>query len=1058
MLARVSALLFCSGLCALVYQMVWLRLLRLVFGASHSANAAVLAIFMGGLGLGGLLLGRLADRSDRPLRLYGRLELGITLAAVVSPALIGLVRMLYLGMGGTLALGGVGGTVLRLALSALVLAVPTVLMGGTLPAVVRAVERAEDVGRRGLGVVYGANTAGAVTGACVASFYALETFGAWRTLVLAAVLNLVVALVAIRLREPDRTAQAAPDPVPTPGAAPRADTLPADRPGSVLPAPLVLGAAAAVGFAFLLMELVWSRMLSPILGGSTYTFGLVLAVALAGIGAGGLLYGAGSKTRAATPRAFALTCALEAVFLAVPLALGDRIALLAAFLRPMGETGFGPLVATWTVVAVVVVLPASLISGYQFPLLVALLGRGDEKVGRQVGLAYASNTVGSILGSLAGGFGVLPLLGAVTTWRCVAIGLAALSAVTLLRSKRSSGSLVIGLVATVAVTLASAAGPTAVWRHSPIGAGRFKPDVQSRAALEDQLRARRRAIVWEVDGVETSVGLDGRYGYSFVVNGKSDGHVIGDAPTFVMHGLLGTVLHPDPKTALVVGLGTGETAGWLARVDGMEQVDVVELEPAIEAVARLCGPVNFNVMDEPRVRHFPGDGREHLLTTEERYDVIVNEPSNPYRAGIASLFTVEFYEAVQDRLTDDGLFVQWLQAYDLSPRTVRTVLATLGTVFPEVEIFESQTAGDLLIVASSAPVDHDLARISSRLGQHPYKEALSWTWGVSGVEGLYSAYVSNQGLARAVVEAEGGRLNTDDHPFIEYEFARNVGRGATFSVSDLLELARVRGESRPLALAPDALDWSLAQEFRHVRAVAEQTRPGVPAGLPPRMRARAQARSAWAQGQLAAAAAAWPQDSAPVAPLDQLMHADALARRGGPEADAALARLPGVRTPTEVAFVTAELHFARGETGRGRAALVSALDAWKNDAWGHGPVLQRGVDRIRQEVAQDPRLAAAVWDRIGVPWPVSVLEEYRHQLRLSTSLVLDASDEGTRCVEAFEQMEPHVPWSGPLLARRESCYSRAKHWRLGAAREELARFSAARVAPLGSGLVGQEAN
>ena len=199
-----------------------------------------------------------------------------------------------------------------------------------------------------------------------------------------------------------------------------------------------------------------------------------------------------------------------------------------------------------------------------------------------------------------------------------------------------------------------------------------------------------------------------------------------------------------------MGLGTGETAGWLARVEGMEQVDVVELE-YIEAV-RGCVGLDFNV-DEPRVQP-RRRARTSLLTAAERFDVIVNEPSNPYRAGIASLFTVEFYEAVQDKLTDEGLFVQWLQAYDLSPRTVRTVLATLGTVFPHVEIFESQTAGDLLLVASNNPVDHDLARIAERTGQHPYQEALSWTWGVSGVEGLYSAYVANQGLARAVVEAE----------------------------------------------------------------------------------------------------------------------------------------------------------------------------------------------------------------------------------------------------------------------------------------------------------------
>ena len=1042
MLARVSALLFFSGFCALVYQMVWLRMLRLVFGASHAANAAVLAIFMGGLGLGGLLLGRLSDRAEQPLRLYGRLELGITLAAALSPLLIDGVRWVYVALGGTVALGPTPGAAVRLGLSALVLALPTVLMGGTLPAVVRAVERSEDVGRRGLGVVYGANTAGAVTGAVVAVFFALEAWGARGTLALAAGLNLLVALAALRMKVPGR-------PV-SPRVVETASPVSSERsPERVVWVPV---AAGAVGFAFLLMELVWSRMLSPILGGSTYTIGLILAVALAGIGAGGLLYGAGRKSLAATPRALAFTCALEAAFIAFPLALGDRLALLAAFLRPLGETGFVPLVGTWTVIVAVVVLPASVVSGYQFPLLVALMGRGDRKVGAQVGLVYAANTVGGIVGSLSGGFGVLPLFGAVGTWRLVVLGLAGLSGVVLLRSRRNPRALAVGLVAAVAVALVSTRGPTAVWRHSPIGAGRFQPNVASRASLEDQHRTRRRAIAWEVEGVEASVALDARYGYAFVVNGKSDGHVIGDAPTFVMLGLVGALLHPDPRTAMVVGLGTGETAGWLARVGSMERVDVVELEPAIAEVARLCAPVNFSVMDEPKVRHFPGDAREFLLTTDQRYDVIVNNPSNPYRAGIASLFTVEFYETARDRLTDNGVFVQWVQAYDLAPSTVRTIMATLGTVFPEVEVYESQTAGDLMLVASRAPVVHDIGRLTTRLGQHPYRQALSWTWGVEGVEGFYSTFIANRGLTRAMVDAEAGRVNTDDRPFIEYEFARNVGAGAEFSIAELVRIARERGEHRPNGLSPDAVDWGLAGELRHVRGVSEQIQAPVSPGLPPDLAARARARSAWSGGDLETAARAWPENDRARAPLDRLMRAETLAWTGHPDAEAAIAALEGDRLPTEVAFVRAHHAFALGEDQLGRQALVHALDSWQTDAWGHGPVLQRGVKRVLTEVGRDPAFAAAVWARTARPWPVSVLEEYRHQLRIHTAQVLDATDGGQRCAAAFGAMEPDVPWDEGLLMPRAACYARVGDDRAEAAVADLGRFRAQRGPALDSGL------
>ena len=252
-------------------------MLRLVFGVSTAASAAVLAIFLGGLGLGGLLLGRRADRARSPLRLYADLETGVAVAAAATPLLLAVVARLYFLLGGTAVLGLAGATVLRLALAAVVLGLPAVLMGGTLPAAVRAVERGADAGRRRTGLLYGANTLGAVGGSLYATFLALELLGTNLTVWSASLLNLVVALAArLLVARPGAPAAAppeSPEPAPT-GAAPVA---------------LVLVAAAVVGFAFLLMELVWYRMLAPLLGGSTYTFGLILAVALAGIGAGGLV-------------------------------------------------------------------------------------------------------------------------------------------------------------------------------------------------------------------------------------------------------------------------------------------------------------------------------------------------------------------------------------------------------------------------------------------------------------------------------------------------------------------------------------------------------------------------------------------------------------------------------------------------------------------------------------------------------------------------------------------------------------------------------------------------
>ncbi|MGH9400263.1 MAG: fused MFS/spermidine synthase, partial [Thermoanaerobaculia bacterium] len=386
---RVAPLLFVSGLTSLVYQVAWTRELRLIFGFSTAASAAVVAIFLGGLGLGSWLLGRRADQASRPVVFYGKLELAIAASAAATPGLVWLVRHAYIALGGSFALGLPAGTAARLLLSSVVLCVPTVLMGGTLPAATRAVETAEDASRRHLAILYGANTLGATVGAAVSTFWLLEILGTRATLWLACLVNAAVGLAALRIGKAIAVR-------------PEGEGAQAEAAGGHS-SPLlrfVLGAALVAGFAFAAMEIVWYRMLGPLLGGSTYTFGLILAVALLGIGLGAAAYGHFGRGRQATLAAFATTCGFEALCLAVPYALGDRVALFAALARPMGSFGFLGSVWSWTQVAGVVVLPAAFVAGIQFPLLVALVGRGSENVGRHVGAVYAWNTLGAIVGSL----------------------------------------------------------------------------------------------------------------------------------------------------------------------------------------------------------------------------------------------------------------------------------------------------------------------------------------------------------------------------------------------------------------------------------------------------------------------------------------------------------------------------------------------------------------------------------------------------------------------------------------------------------------------------------
>lgn len=1013
-------LLLLSGCCALVYQVTWLRQLRLVFGASTAANAAVLAIFMGGLGLGGLLLGRRADTHPHPLALYGRLELAVALSAAASPWLVDGVRLVYAGLGGTPVLGTGPGTVVRLLLSAAVLGLPTFLMGGTLPAVVRAVCGAEDVGRRSLGQLYAMNTLGSVGGAMLATFITIEAVGIRTSLWGAVGVNLAVAVTAMLLGRRSVVSPAAP-------------ALPASTTASSAPTGLVLVSAGLTGFAFLLMELVWYRMLAPLLGGSSYSFGMILAVALLGIGLGGLAYGAFARRGRPTLLLFAGTAALEAALVALPLALGDDFALWVAGLRPLGEAGFSALVGVWGIIAAAAILPAAIVSGFQFPLLVGLLGRGGQSVGRQVGLAYACNTLGSIVGSLAGGFGLIPLLGAVGAWRLVVVLLSGLAAVAMFSGadRRRTPMLAVVLGVVLGLSLASRPGPTAAWRHNAIGAGRFTPDPDPTVRADD-LQAIRRSVMWETDGIESSIALASTTGNAFVIHGKVDGHVIGDAPTNLWLGLLPTLLHPDPARVLVIGLGTGQTAGWAAS-DAAEVIDVIELEPAIADVAAACADSNRDALRRPELAVHYGDAREWLMSTPERYDVIISEPSNPYRAGIASLFSTEFYAAADQRLDDDGLFLQWIQGYELSGETLAVALATLRTVFPHVEIWEGASDGDLLLVASQAPVAHDAARLSARLAQSPWREGLVYGWRVEGLAGLYAAYVGNTALVDAL--SDGAPINTDDHPVIEFGFAKHVGASGGVSVENIRATAHSgRWDSPPNSALPDIRTRT---EARHSKAIAGRSPPGVPAGVSGPLADRMAARVAWSEGDLTGAIAAWDRQTAPAqGPLDHLILGEGRAALGD---DRALEHAAALREllPTEASLIAAHLAASSGAGTAAVAHLQAALVHAASDPWVHPEALRRGL-ALAAALSQQlgPEAAAMLIEPVLEPFSVGNLDEERRATALRLATIAGFDD---YCARAFATLEPHVPLHPGLLNSRVRCYELTEHPLLPRARAEQSR-------------------
>jgi spermidine synthase len=1039
---KVALLLFGSGTCALIYQVAWLREFRLVFGASTAASAAVLAIFMGGLGAGGLLLGRRADRHPVPLRFYAQLELLIAVSAALTPGLIWLVRHLYLALGGSVSLGLIGATVLRLALSTLVLAVPTVLMGGTLPAAARSIETDDDLGRRRLAALYGTNTLGAVTGALLTTFVLLEALGTHRALWAACLMNVLVSALAWWLAQSKAASRVSS--LTSPGASRRETSRPAQTQAQAgmptrpaIPPRFVLILAGVVGFAFFLMEMVWYRMLAPLLGGTTYTLGLILAVALLGIGLGGVAYALLGRNRVATVSGLATTCAVEGLFVALPFALGDRLAVLAALLRGLGSAGFSGNILGWSIVTLIVVFPVAFVAGIQFPLLIALLGQGARDVGRHTGAAYAWNTAGAILGSLAGGFGLLPLLGALGTWRAAAILLAAFSAAAAFVSMRAEKKLLRlaapAAAALIAMALLFSTGPTAAWRYSAIGAGRAKIGT-TRNEIRDWMHARRRLAQWTAEGVESNICITNANGIALLNNGKSDGNVKLDASTVVMLGITGGILHPNPKSALVVGLGTGTTAGWLAAIPSVERVDVVELEPAVREVARRCSPANQNALDNPKVHVIIADAREVLLASTRRYDLIVSQPSNPFRAGLSSLFSREFYEAVRARLNDGGILLQWVQAYEIDVNTLRSVYATLTSVFRTVETWQT-TPDDMLLVCSQSPIRYDVGALRRRIQDEPFKSALLYTWRAIDLEGFLARFVAKSSLAEYLPRRSGAQINTDDRNPLEYAFARTVGQDYTWSLDDLKNTARLSNADRPDITGGD-VDWARVEDERICMHVAEGYMPTPDESLLPDQRRRAEAQISYMKGNTSDVLSIWQQQPRqPSNPTELAVVALSLADHGK---GACLGYIDQLRRyqPGEADAILAHLLMKQGKLPEAAQALVATFERSRFDPWPWISVTSNALKDAATVAAQDRSLAEPLLQALRQPFVVYILNEERifNMVSVSAKISLSAS------VEAMQAYEPDVPWMREFLARRLEWYQNANDPMAAIARRDLEEF------------------
>jgi spermidine synthase len=668
-----------------------------------------------------------------------------------------------------------------------------------------------------------------------------------------------------------------------------------------------------------------------------------------------------------------------------------------------------------------------------------------------VGHAYAANTLGAIVGSLAGGFGILPLLTAPGTWRAVALLLVALAAAAVAVEARGRVRLVrhaptaVAFVGTLA--LLTATGPTAAWRHSPIGAGRADLSDDSRNEIRAWANGHRRVVKWEAEGVESSVALGDDDGYAFIVNGKVDGNVRGDAGTQIMGTVLSALVHPNPTSAMVVGLGTGCSAGWLGAIPTMERVDVVELEPAILHVADACTPVNQDMLRNPKVHVTTGDAREVLTTTPRAYDVIFSEPSNPYRAGVASLYTRDFYASAARRLNDGGLFVQWVQAYEVDGPTVRTIMATLASAFPSVEVWRSQST-DLILVASTKPVSYDVARLRERIGQEPFRTALRRVWRVTDLEGVLAHYVARDSLAREALRVEAGNVNTDDRNVVEFGFARAIGVKGQSPLGAILDAASSHNEDRPVV--PDgSVDWDRVLQERFSFEAQYRAPLTIPSSASGEARQRALVKDAYRAGDRDRAVAMIR--SAPYEPTELFeaeIFADCLANAGD---EGATRYVEQIRAdfPAEADLIMTELRLRQRRGPEAVEHLTAALNALRTDPWALTTVMSRAMGLATDLAAADRSGDAArrLYDAMSAPYCVGVLEEARLRALVQVAVLADGGSPGALTQRALHQSEPYVPWVLDPLTVRRDCYAATRDPLGARAQRDLDEFTSAEPRP-----------
>jgi spermidine synthase len=778
------ALFLLSGAAGLIYQVVWSRLFHELFGITVYAVTTVLATFLGGLALGGWWLGRAVDRRSDPLRFYGLLELGIAVSAVVGTLVLRALDPLHVAAANRLAPDSPALVLVRLLLASIVVLPCTILMGGTLPAMTRVfVGRIREIGRE-LSALYALNTLGAVAGTLAAGFVLIRWLGLHGTLLVGVVTNLVVGVLALALakRKPAR----------------RADVLPGEA--EVRPPPEsrdrgrgLLIVAALSGFVSLGLEVLWTRMLILRIGTTTYAFVTVLASFLVGIALGSFV-ARGLAGRIVRPRIWFgwAQVGIAASSLATLPILGSGT--VQGWLTGHGADWILLIVLRFGVSFAVMLVPATLI-GMTFPLAGRIWTREIGRLGREVGQVYGANTLGNVVGAVASGFALLPLLG---LQRSI-VALAALNLVNAgwgLAPGRERRTMVRSVP--IAAGIAACVLLATLWRPAPFAAWDERPGDET-LYYEEGVVATVKVVASAGD--RRWMAVDG------ITIGQSSGGV--DAKQQAL-AHLPFLLMPEapPRSLLSIGLGTGVLIGEVVRHPAVDRVWCLEISPAVVRGAKLFGESNGGVLDSPKASVITDDGVIFLRRSSDRYDAIVSDAkSRRAHAGNSLFFSEDYYRLCREHLDTAGLMVQWVPL-DMPHSEMRVILRTFSGIFPHVYVWVAPTSSAFL-VGTNEPLTVDLDHVGRMLADPVTAHLARYGWSdAAGFAALLT--VDRDDLLDRI--GERGPVNTLERPILEFYSPRAYAIPPSTHRADNLELlmpsgvampedVRLRGETTPLRAA-----------------------------------------------------------------------------------------------------------------------------------------------------------------------------------------------------------------------------------------------------------------